>query len=115
MTNVIVVLYSLTPDILFLNQVSCLRALPQKYHVIPPLAIPCSLVGIHPLGKDGQWSARANQVFTKMISNRPVLMTTVKRESGRRYVDLHKPAPDEIDKDIPISVRDAMVFLELAK
>jgi len=54
-------------------------------------------------------------MFGKMVSNRPVLMSTIKREGGRRFVDLHKPAPDEIDLDIPVSVRDALVFMDMAK
>lgn len=94
---------------------SCLRALPQTLHHIPPLALPCSLVGVQPTGSNGSWSEKANQMFAKVVSNRPVLMTTVKRDSGRRFVDLHKPAPDEIDRDVPVSVRDALVFMKFAK
>ena len=94
---------------------SCLRTLPNALQHIPPLAIPCSLVGIRPIGACGSWSEKAVQMFARMVANRPVLMTTRKRESGRRFVDLHKPAADEIDGDIPVSVRDALVFMHFAK
>ena len=39
-----------------------------------------------------------------------------KRMNGKLYVDLRKPDDDEptLDDDRPISVRDALVFLEVA-
>jgi len=80
---------------------------------IPPLSIPCSLAGIEPESDRG-WTAGAVVTFLKMVKDRPVLMTTIAREAGRRHVDLHKPAADDIDRDVPVSVRDALVFLDHA-
>ncbi|CAK8675114.1 unnamed protein product [Clavelina lepadiformis] len=96
-------------------KVSCLRHLPTEFRRIPALAIPCSLVGVTASDIDVGWSKESVVAFTKMIENRPVLMTTLSRQGGRRFVDLHKPGPDEIDDDVPVSVRDALLFLNFAK
>ncbi|XP_077977103.1 RING finger protein 17-like [Glandiceps talaboti] len=93
--------------------ISRLRKLKTKYLNSPELAVHCSLVDIVPTEGD-TWSDEVRLAFAQMVSNKPVLMTVVNHIGGMLYVDLQKPPSDDIDNDVPVSVRDAMVFLELA-
>lgn len=93
-------------------QISCLRQLPNKLRNIPALALPCSINNICPMNTEG-WAEKDNLFFFKVVGNHPLLMTTVRTKDGRRIVDLHKPGVDDIDLDVPTSVRDAMLFLEI--
>jgi tudor domain-containing protein 1/4/6/7 len=44
-----------------------------------------------------------------------MLLQIVRETSNVLYVDLSKPADEDILDDRPISVRDALVFLDLAR
>ena len=50
----------------------------------------------------------------KYSSNNPVFNQVVQEENNVLQVDLSKPPDEDIVDDCPVSVRDALVFLELA-
>uniref|UniRef100_A0ACB8FH81 RING finger protein 17 n=1 Tax=Sphaerodactylus townsendi TaxID=933632 RepID=A0ACB8FH81_9SAUR len=49
-----------------------------------------------------------------MVNNKAVQMKVFREENGVLIVDLMKPPANKISSDMPISLRDALVFLDLA-
>lgn len=50
-----------------------------------------------------------------MVNNKAVLMKVFREENGVLIVDLQKPPTNKISTDMPVSLRDALVFMELAR
>ncbi|XP_041054619.1 RING finger protein 17-like [Carcharodon carcharias] len=99
-----------------LNQ--CLRKLtPQMKALnhIPPLAIKCSLKDIVPANLSNTWSVEARTEFTRIVDNKAVQMIVLGEDGDKLLVDLKKPPMDKMESDVPVSLRDALVFLELAR
>lgn len=63
----------------------------------------------------GGWSKEATQQFCKMADNKKLYMTVVSERNNVLQVDLSKPVLDSTKNEVPISIRDALVFLELAQ
>nr|XP_033804362.1 RING finger protein 17 isoform X2 [Geotrypetes seraphini] len=82
---------------------------------IPPLAVSCSLKDILPQNSEGFWGEEVKEEFLRMVNNKAVLMKVFKEEDGKLIVDLKKPTSDKISSDMPVSLRDALVFMELAR
>uniref|UniRef100_G1MG56 RING finger protein 17 n=1 Tax=Ailuropoda melanoleuca TaxID=9646 RepID=G1MG56_AILME len=82
---------------------------------IQPLALPCSLKDIVPQNADEGWGEEAKVEFLKMVNNKAVLMKVFREEDGVLIVDLQKPPTNKISSDMPMSLRDALVFMELAR
>ncbi|MBZ3876583.1 RING finger protein 17 [Sciurus carolinensis] len=81
----------------------------------PPLAYPCSLKDIVPHNSSKGWEEEAKVEFLKMVNNKAVLMKVFREENGVLIVDLQKPPTNKISSDMPVSLRDALVFMELAR
>ncbi|XP_053513892.1 RING finger protein 17 [Artibeus jamaicensis] len=82
---------------------------------IQPLAQPCSLKDIVPQNSNEAWGEEAKVEFLKMVNNKAVLMKVFGEEDGVLIVDLQKPPTNKISSDMPVSLRDALVFMELAR
>uniref|UniRef100_F6SSE7 Ring finger protein 17 n=1 Tax=Callithrix jacchus TaxID=9483 RepID=F6SSE7_CALJA len=82
---------------------------------IQPLAQPCSLKDIVPQNSNEGWEQEAKVKFLKMVNNKAVLMKVFREEDGVLIVDLQKPPTNKISSDMPVSLRDALVFMEVAK
>uniref|UniRef100_H2Q7A9 RING finger protein 17 n=1 Tax=Pan troglodytes TaxID=9598 RepID=H2Q7A9_PANTR len=82
---------------------------------VQPLAQPCSLKDIVPQNSNEGWEEEAKVEFLKMVNNKAVSMKVFREEDGVLIVDLQKPPPNKISSDMPVSLRDALVFMELAK
>ncbi|XP_070433853.1 RING finger protein 17 isoform X2 [Equus przewalskii] len=82
---------------------------------IQPLAQPCSLKDIVPQTSNEGWGEEAKVEFLKMVNNKAVLMKVFREEDGVLIVDLQKPPTNKISSDMPVSLRDALVFMELAR
>ncbi|XP_073750919.1 RING finger protein 17 isoform X2 [Callorhinus ursinus] len=82
---------------------------------IQPLALPCSLKDIVPQNTDEGWGEEAKVEFLKMVNKKAVLMKVFREEDGVLIVDLQKPPTNKISSDMPVSLRDALVFMELAR
>ncbi|XP_048577826.1 RING finger protein 17 isoform X3 [Nematostella vectensis] len=94
-----------------------MRKMPTQFLEVPDLAVNCSLMDIVPPFKEEKWPAKAIKAFGSLTGDKPLLMTVLRRRGGSRmYVDLKNPDNDEPthDDDRPASVRDALVFLEVA-
>lgn len=61
------------------------------------------------------WEDEAKVEFLKMVNNKAVLMKVFREENGVLIVDLQKPPTNKISTDMPVSLRDALVFMELAR
>ncbi|XP_066477339.1 RING finger protein 17 [Tiliqua scincoides] len=84
---------------------------------INKLALQCSLKDIvpkHSVSKNLSWNGAARTEFLRMINNKAVLMKVFREENGVLIVDLMKPPANKISSDMPVSLRDALVFLDLA-
>ncbi|XP_045422968.1 RING finger protein 17 [Lemur catta] len=80
-----------------------------------PLAQPCSLKDIVPQNSNEGWKEEAKVEFLKMVNNKAVLMKVFGEEDGVLIVDLQKPPANKISSDMPVSLRDALVFMKLAR
>nr|XP_042140855.1 RING finger protein 17 isoform X2 [Peromyscus maniculatus bairdii] len=82
---------------------------------VPPLAHLCSLKDIVPYNSSEGWEKEAKVEFLKMVKNKAVLMKVFGEEDDVLIVDLQKPPTNKISSDMPVSLRDALVFMELAR
>ncbi|XP_007529004.2 RING finger protein 17 isoform X2 [Erinaceus europaeus] len=82
---------------------------------IQPLAQACSLKDIVPQNSSEGWGEEAKVEFLKMVNNKAVLMKVFREDDGVLIVDLQKPPTNKISSDMPVSLRDALVFMELAR
>ena len=78
-------------------------------------AVLCTLIDILPSEEKAEWGPEAIRAFAKMTNGAALIMVAEKTENGKVYVDLSRPPVDDIDSDTPVSVRDALIFTELAK
>ncbi|XP_014821196.1 PREDICTED: RING finger protein 17 [Calidris pugnax] len=81
----------------------------------PPLAVRCSLKDVVPRNANEGWREEAKTKFLEMVNNKVVLMTIFREEDGVLIVDLKKPPFNKICNNMPVSLKDALVFLDLAR
>ncbi|KAM7130860.1 RING finger protein 17 [Ciconia maguari] len=82
---------------------------------VPPLAVRCSLKDVVPKNAHEGWGEEAKTKFLGMVNNKVVLMTIFREEDGVLIVDLKKPPFNKISNNMPVSLKDALVFLDLAR
>ncbi|XP_030333146.1 RING finger protein 17 [Strigops habroptila] len=82
---------------------------------VPPLAVRCSLKDVVPKNSSEGWGEKAKTTFLGMVNNKTVLMTIFREEDGVLIVDLKKPPFNNICSNMPLSLKDALVFLDLAR
>ncbi|XP_076358690.1 RING finger protein 17-like isoform X2 [Tachypleus tridentatus] len=76
-------------------------------------ALRCALWGIVPSDKVA-WSQKAIKLFAQFVANKQVRMKVIEQRNDVLYVDLCETETDNIKNEVPVSVRDALVFLEVA-
>ncbi|XP_068003982.1 RING finger protein 17 [Melanerpes formicivorus] len=81
---------------------------------VPPLAVQCSLKDIVPKNASEGWGEEVKTQFLGMVKNKVVLMSIYGAQDGILIVDLQK-SPFSKSDNIPASVKDALVFLDLAR
>lgn len=93
-----------------------LRKILPEFTDIPELATNCSLVDIVPPTQSGKWPTQSIKAFGSLTREKALLMSVMKRTSGKVYIDLRSPDEEPTqDDDKPASVRDALVFLDVAR
>lgn len=92
-----------------------LRKIRPDFTDIPELAVSCSLVDIVPPTKNEIWPTQSIKAFGSLTREKALLMSVLKKSGGKLYVDLKSPDEEPTkDDDKPASVRDALVFLNVA-
>jgi len=96
---------------------SRLRKMKSEFLNVPELAQCCSLADIVPPFQEEKWPSKATRAFGSLTGDKPLLMTVIEKKGSKLIVDLRRPEDDEPtqDDDRPASVRDALVFLEVAR
>ncbi|ESO89211.1 hypothetical protein LOTGIDRAFT_229104 [Lottia gigantea] len=94
--------------------ISRTRHMQQRFLKVPQFMLECALHDIEPISDNGVWSKEAAQTFKKMIDGRVMYMNVIREINGILQVDLHKPAHNDIMDDSPVSLRESLIFLELA-
>lgn len=61
------------------------------------------------------WGEEVKTEFLRMVNNKAVIMKVFREEDGVLIVDLKKPPVNKIRSDVPVSLKDALVFTELAR
>ncbi|KAM9803355.1 RING finger protein 17 isoform 2-T2 [Syngnathus typhle] len=79
-----------------------------------PQAVRCSLKGLVPYDLSKGWSKRAQRAFCEVVGSAVVGMSSFGQDRDSLLVDLSKD-PVGPPNDIPISIRDYLVFIEMAK
>ncbi|XP_026713927.1 RING finger protein 17 [Athene cunicularia] len=82
---------------------------------VPPLAVRCSLKDIVPKNASEGWGEEAKTTFLQMVNNKVVSMAIFREENGVLIVDLKKPPFNKANDNMPVSVKDALVYLDLAR
>ncbi|XP_051464200.1 RING finger protein 17 [Apus apus] len=82
---------------------------------VPPLAVRCSLKDVVPKNASKGWEEEAKTKFLEMVNNKVALMVVFREEDGVLIVDLKKPPFNKISSNMPVSLTDALVFLDLAR
>ncbi|XP_017687162.1 PREDICTED: RING finger protein 17 isoform X1 [Lepidothrix coronata] len=82
---------------------------------VPPLAVRCSLKDVVPKNTGEGWGEEAKKKFLELVNNKVVSMIVFREEDGVLIVDLRKPPFNETSSNIPVSLKDALVFLDLAR
>ncbi|GFR13574.1 RING finger protein 17 [Trichonephila clavata] len=80
---------------------------------LPGIAKECSLVDIEPPNKV-KWSSECLSAFSQFVDKKRVVMQIFEERNNAYLVDLCQSPDSEISNDVPVSVRDALVFLEHA-
>ncbi|KAJ9579969.1 hypothetical protein L9F63_004352, partial [Diploptera punctata] len=91
---------------------SRLRCIPPRFSNLPAMALHCSLFGIVPA--NGKWSPESVKCLAIMVNGYHVKMYVMDHSHDTFKVDLCQIPGETFDNDVPISVRDALVFLEHA-
>ncbi|XP_061660297.1 LOW QUALITY PROTEIN: RING finger protein 17 [Syngnathoides biaculeatus] len=79
-----------------------------------PQAIRCSLKDLVPYDLTKGWSEEAQMVFCQVVGSAAVEMTSFGQDKDALLVDLNK-APIRRSTNIPISIREYLVFTEVAR
>uniref|UniRef100_A0A8C8ADM5 RING finger protein 17 n=1 Tax=Otus sunia TaxID=257818 RepID=A0A8C8ADM5_9STRI len=82
---------------------------------VPPLAVQCSLKDVVPKNASEGWGDEAKTTFLRMVNNKVVSMTIFREQNGVLIVDLKKPPFSKTNDNMPVSVKDALVYLDLAR
>ncbi|XP_069808960.1 RING finger protein 17-like isoform X2 [Dendropsophus ebraccatus] len=82
--------------------------------VFPPLAVHCSL-DIHTKSEDGLLKKQIKEYVTRVIGNKCVSMKVFREEDNKLIVDLKTACGNNVPKDMPMSLHDALVSMELAR
>ncbi|GBN92318.1 RING finger protein 17 [Araneus ventricosus] len=61
-----------------------------------------------------EWCLESINAFTKFVNNKIVIMQVFEERNNVFVVDLCQCPDSDISSDVPVSIRDALVFLELA-
>ncbi|KAG8584743.1 hypothetical protein GDO81_004753, partial [Engystomops pustulosus] len=86
----------------------------ESIRFMPPFGILCSL-DLVPRSPDGLWRKEVKEHILRVVGNKGVSMKILREEHNKLIVDLKKPVGNKINSDMPVSLRDALVFLEMAK
>ncbi|PNF34127.1 hypothetical protein B7P43_G01154 [Cryptotermes secundus] len=89
-----------------------LRCIPPAYAHTPAMTRHCSLFGLVPC--NGKWSQEAVVMFATMVNEHRVRMVIMEHSADTYQVDLCQLPGNAENSDVPVSVRDALVFLEFA-
>ncbi|XP_037232429.1 RING finger protein 17 [Falco rusticolus] len=82
---------------------------------VPPLAVRCSLKDVVPKNAGEGWGEEAKAKFLGMVNNKIVLMTIFREEDDVLIVDLKRSPFDKMESNMPVSLKDALVSLDLAR
>ncbi|CAN0222776.1 unnamed protein product [Lampetra planeri] len=85
------------------------------FEKIPAAAIRCALKDVVPFVAGQGWSVESSKAFATMLRGQIVHMVVAARAGGAFIVDLVKSPHSQVENDVPVSLRDALVFLELAR
>lgn len=112
---------SLLFDILYFDwgntgkvKVSALMSMPKRFMRESDFAIECSLYDICPPNETGEWSNEAKQTLREMAGDKSLVVSLVHAINNVPHIDLGKLSRTDASDDRPVSVRDSLVFLELA-
>uniref|UniRef100_A0AAQ6A8N9 Tudor domain-containing protein n=1 Tax=Amphiprion ocellaris TaxID=80972 RepID=A0AAQ6A8N9_AMPOC len=81
---------------------------------IAPQAVRCSLKDLVPYDLTRGWSKEAQDEFHSVVGSAAVEMRPLGQDQDSLLVDLRKAAMDQ-SSDVPISVREYLVFIEVAR
>nr|XP_033473084.1 RING finger protein 17 [Epinephelus lanceolatus]XP_033473085.1 RING finger protein 17 [Epinephelus lanceolatus] len=79
-----------------------------------PLAIRCSLKDLVPYNLATGWSTKAQVEFQSVVGSASVELRILGQDRDSLLVDLRKAPVDQLS-DVPISVREYLVFIEVAR
>lgn len=78
-------------------------------------SLPASPSFSSPLSQTKGWSAEAQDEFRRVVGSASVEMQVFGQERGALLVDLKKAPMDSGSSNMPMSLREYLVFLELAR
>ncbi|KAM6970584.1 RING finger protein 17 [Aplochiton taeniatus] len=81
----------------------------------PPQAVKCSLKDIVPSDLAKGWTVEAQNAFRQVVGTAAVEMQVFGQETDCLLVDLKKAPMDRCASDMPVSLRDYLLFLEVAR
>nr|XP_032835233.1 RING finger protein 17-like isoform X1 [Petromyzon marinus]XP_032835234.1 RING finger protein 17-like isoform X1 [Petromyzon marinus] len=85
------------------------------FEKVPAAAVRCALKDVVPFVAGQGWSAESSKAFAEMLQGQIVHMVVAARAGDVFIVDLVKSPHNQVENDVPVSLRDALVFLELAR
>ncbi|XP_049584527.1 RING finger protein 17 isoform X2 [Syngnathus scovelli] len=91
-----------------------LRKINRELVRFAPQAVRCSLKGLVPYDLSKGWSNQAQRAFCKVVGSAVVEMSSFGQDRDSLLVDLSKD-PVGPSNDVPISIRDYLVFTEVAR
>lgn len=95
--------------------ISNIKTMQSRFLHLPGLAIECALWDILPNNNEKEWSISAIKTFASLVGDKELMMVVVENRNDILYVDLCQPGSQGsgIKNDVPVSIRDALVFMEV--
>ncbi|GFO25362.1 RING finger protein 17 [Plakobranchus ocellatus] len=92
-----------------------LRSMEKRFMIYPVFTVRCSLRDLAPSDEQKPWSADAIREFQRITENQVFLLSTFAVRDQLYEVDLVCIRNEDVLDDGDVSVRDTLVFLELAR
>lgn len=92
-----------------------LRNMQDRFMLYPEFRVHCSLSDILPLDENNTWDLVTVQEFAKLTENKILIMNTFEKELDAYVIDLTYMPSESVSDDLFVSVRDVLIFLEIAR
>ncbi|XP_005101957.1 RING finger protein 17 [Aplysia californica] len=91
------------------------RTMQDRFMDFPEFKVHCALFDMAPFDEDSSWDVEVIHEFQKLTNEKVLIMNALARSIDALEVDLTYIPSENVSDDLFVSVRDVLIFLELAR